>query len=142
MCQQLLFDYVHKARTNVDHEKKSRKKKCSIGIQHNLSTKIISWKPYPKVVECQAQDSALVQFGRRRAIGQDFGDLQDGRVESVPTTTLHMVVVLATAADHLKCGATVKAVAVEDVEAVDLVGRLTSFSRRSCRGFGSRGCAR
>lgn len=86
----------------------------------------------PKVVQCQAQNSALVQFGCRRAIGQDFGDLQDGRVESVPTTTLHMVVVLATAADHLECSATVEAVAVEDVETVDLVGRLASFARRSC----------
>lgn len=95
-----------------------------------------SWKTYPKVVQCQAQDSALVQFGRGRAIGQDFGDLQDGRVEGVTATALHMVVVLAAAANHLECGAAVETVAVQDVEAIDLVGRLASLARGSCRRFG------
>ena len=73
------------------------------------------------MVQCKTKNRAFVELSSRRAVGKNISDLENGRVECVPSTTLHMVVVLTTATDHLERSAAIETVPVENIKAIDLV---------------------
>lgn len=73
------------------------------------------------MVQCKSKNRPLVQLGCRRTIGENFGNLKNRRVQCISTATLDVVVVLSSTADHFERRPTVEAVAVHDVDAVDLV---------------------
>lgn len=73
------------------------------------------------MVQCKSKNRPLVQLGCRRTIWEDFGNLKNCRVKCISTATLDVVVVLSSTADHFERRPTVKAVAVHDVDAIDLV---------------------